>query len=87
MVQIALIVFAVLALFLPRIKLTKASELRRPRTYAFGAITLAMVAVQILADNWLHVSANTGFVVYSVSVVVPLAAALLLKQPIVTEKS
>jgi hypothetical protein len=82
MVQIILLIIGIVALFKKSIAVSKGTELRQPKLRKFGMITIAMVMLQIIADNVLPKGVDLGILIYAITVIVPIIVAIKLKEPI-----
>ncbi|KKS43078.1 hypothetical protein A3H03_02015 [Candidatus Kuenenbacteria bacterium RIFCSPLOWO2_12_FULL_42_13] len=81
MVQIILLIIGVTAIFGKRITVSKKTELRQPKLRKFGIITIIMLAVSIISDTVLPEGTDLGILIYILSFVIPIIAAVKFRQP------
>ena len=81
MVQIILLIIGVTALFKKSISVTKKKELRQPKLRKFGIITIVMLVITIISDSVLPEGTDLGLLIYLLSFVIPIVAAIKLGQP------
>ncbi|MDO8592454.1 MAG: hypothetical protein Q7R92_01605 [bacterium] len=84
MIQIIVIIIGTVALFKKSIAITKKSELRRPKTYTFGIVTISVaIAVSIIDALLTKIGAQFFFniLVFTLQLIIPIIAAIKLKEP------
>lgn len=83
MIQIILLIIGIVALFKKSIAVTSITELRQPKMRTFGIVTIIIVVIGMVAGG---VAKDTiiAEVLFWIGIVVPIALAIFLKEPKVT---